>query len=337
MVDMRECKSAIVTAPGFDTDNPRTARVEHDTTVFHPEMRFIMEMHGVSPDRLLYFDNRLPGPQRLEQWVAHAQRIVAALPDDEDIDSLIFGCHGTTKAKQVGINTRNCQDVYKRALTDRRGRFRVKRTLVVANYCCSTGKDIDPGPGVDGGLADNERDAFCELGAVDVWTMGHEAVAHATLTGEATQFPGSGRPGGGSDSYRYTEPGTPDRTLFNQALRRKVDPDGRTGPIPATSLRGEYPWMSPTEVRDVLHGLTQASNATGNVVVTLPSWQAVQAVLNKALASKGVVLVENGHVGTPTKRALQQYQAMSGLKPDGRFGPITYMRMVADGYFKAAA
>ncbi len=203
------------------------------SAVFRPEMVRLCRLFDLSPgDTIRTFDNHRGLPERERQVLADLATV-----EPGSLDAVVFCCHGWKTGIQAGFDLRT---VAKLAAAIRRAS---RTTVVVALYCCDTGRDPDPdraddqieGPGGDGGFADRLRDELCRVGAVDCRVFGHTVVGHAVRAPWVRGFLGLGNPTGGNGGMWIVAPHTDPWPAWQRALN-------------STDLRFRFPWMSGAEV-----------------------------------------------------------------------------------------
>jgi hypothetical protein len=207
------------------------------TGAFLPEARAFAAHHGADPDKVVRrFPASVPAlPQRRSACV---QAIATAA---QPLDVLAFFCHGWRDGLQAGF-THSSVLVLARLVA-----LHAKRDAHVLLYACDTSRDADddrdderePGPGGDGGFADELRDA-CEVIGRRVTVMGHTTAGHCTWNPFARYFaPDCGGRGG----HWYVEPESEHWQRWVRALRD-----------PRSTLRYRFWGMAPEEIAEELGG-----------------------------------------------------------------------------------
>jgi hypothetical protein len=202
---------------------------------FFPEARAFARHHGADPDEVVQrFPSALPLPQR-------RAACVAAIQKSTQLDVLSFFCHGWRDGLQAGFTRSNVLALARLIA------MHANRDAHVLLYACQTGRDGDaqeaddrePGPGGDGGFADELRDA-CEVLGRRITVMGHTTAGHCTCNPFARYFaPGCGGLGG----HWYVEP---ESQLWQAWVRALRDP--------RSTLRYRFPFMSTAEIAEELGG-----------------------------------------------------------------------------------
>lgn len=174
-----------------DQDTPGKVDTTH---AFLPEARAFARYHGADPDSVV---KRFPAHAPLAQRRSTCTLAIRNYPASS-IEVLAFFCHGWRSGLQAGYNRKTLlmfASLVAKHCTD---------TAHVLFYACDTSRDADeeeaddlrPGPGGDGGFADEVRDA-CEALGRHVTVMGHSAAGHCSWNPYARFFaPGMGGKGG---------------------------------------------------------------------------------------------------------------------------------------------
>ncbi|HMJ10204.1 MAG TPA: hypothetical protein VK524_02305 [Polyangiaceae bacterium] len=208
------------------------------TGAFFPEARAFARYHGCEPDQAV---RRFPSAPNLSLQQRRAVCVDAIMRAPQPLDVLAFFCHGWRDGLQAGFTHSNVL-VLARLIA-----LHADRDAHVLLYACQTGRDGDaqeaddqlPGPGGDGGFADELRDA-CEVLGRRITVMGHTTAGHCTWNPFARYFaPGCGGLGG----HWYVEPESELWQAWVRALRE-----------PRSSLRYRFPFMQPEEIADELGG-----------------------------------------------------------------------------------
>lgn len=216
-----------------DQNTPGKADV---TGAFLPEARAWARHHGYDPQFVIH---RFPVEAQMSGRRATVVQAIAGttLP----LQMVAFFCHGWRDGLQAGF-ARNSILVLARLLA-----LHAAIDAHVMLYACDTGRDQDvdqaddklPGPGGDGGFADELRDA-CEAIGRRVTVMGHTTAGHCAWNPFARYFaPGCGGRGG----HWYVEPESP---LWQRWVRALRDP--------RSTLRYRFPMMTPEEIAEELGG-----------------------------------------------------------------------------------
>lgn len=152
------------------------------------------------------------------------------------IDTLAFFCHGYKTGLQAGFQLSTLSSL---------ARLIVEYATIdayVLLYACDTARDADehmddergPGPGGDGGFADELRDMLERLDR-HITVMGHATAGHCAENPYARRF----RPEtGGRGGEWYVEPGSTAWLAWIRALRD-----------PKNSLRFRFPRMEPEQIQ----------------------------------------------------------------------------------------
>lgn len=203
---------------------------------FLPEARAFARFHGVSHELVIRrFPADAPIPKRRAFCVGAFD--TAARP----LDVVAFFCHGWRDGLQAGFLRANV------LVLARMMGMHARLDAHVLLYACETGRDSDaetdddsePGPGGDGGFADELRDA-CEALGRRVTVMGHSTAGHCLRNPYARRFaPGAGGRGG----EWYVEP---EGALWQRWVRALRDP--------RSTLRFRFPMMTPGEIAQELGG-----------------------------------------------------------------------------------
>jgi len=205
------------------------------TGAFLPEARAFARCHGQNPDAIIA---RFPAR---ELFLRRRAVCVRAIESAAPLDVLAFFCHGWRDGLQAGWQ-RNTILHLARTLAQQ-----AARDAHVVLYACDTGRDVDeareddrePGPGGDGGFADELRDA-CEALGRQVTVVGHATPGHCTWNSYARRFvPGCGGRGG----QWFVEPASPLWLAWVRALRE-----------PRGTLRYRFWGMTPAEIAAELGG-----------------------------------------------------------------------------------
>lgn len=200
---------------------------------FLPEARAFARFHGQGDNIITRFPAGVPMQRRAQACTDAIQKASTA------IDVLAFFCHGWRDGLQAGFRTLNTLALA-RLIAER-----CDKHAHVLLYACDTGSnvgdvgDTEPGPGGDGGFADELRDA-CEALGREVEVMGHTTAGHCALNPFARRFsPGFGGKGG----TWFVEPESPLWQAWVRALR---DPRG--------TLRFRFWAMTCEEIAEELRG-----------------------------------------------------------------------------------
>lgn len=164
-----------------DANTPGTKDVDG---AFLPEARAFARHHGADPGQVI---KRFPATASLPARRTACTQALRSLA--EPVDVLAFFCHGWRSGLQAG---------YQLAQIPTLALLLAQRMTVgayVLLYACETGRDQDsdhvddqrPGPGGDGGFADELRDALEELDR-QVTVMGHTTAGHCTWNPHARLF-----------------------------------------------------------------------------------------------------------------------------------------------------
>lgn len=200
---------------------------------FHPEAVALAKHLGVAPTSAV---RRFPAKAGLAQRRAVCTRTIE---EQTDLEALAFFCHGWRNGLQAGY-----QLAHVRTLAQLIAGHMVDRAHVLL-YACEAGRDADadsaddrePGPGGDGGFADELRDA-CESLGRHVTVMGHTTAGHCTQNPYARRFaPGCMGRGG----EWYVEPRS---ALWGRWVRALREPGG--------TLRLRFWAMTTGEIADEL-------------------------------------------------------------------------------------
>ena len=203
---------------------------------FLPEARAFVRHHGIEPELVI---RRFPAAAAIPKRRAACVRAFDTC--EQPLDLVAFFCHGWRDGLQAGFLRANVL-----ALARLLG-LHARLDAHVLLYACETGRDADaqvdddtePGPGGDGGFADELRDA-CEALGRRVTVMGHTTAGHCVLNPFARRFaPGCGGRGG----EWYVEPESALWRLWVRALRD-----------PRSTLRFRFPTMTPAQIAAELGG-----------------------------------------------------------------------------------
>lgn len=203
------------------------------TGAFHPEAVALAKQLGVDPAAAI---RRFPAKASLPQRRAVCTRM---LEEARDLEVLAVFCHGWRNGLQAGY-----QLAQVRTLARLVAEHMVERAHVVL-FACEAGRDADadstddrePGPGGDGGFADELRDA-CESLGRQVTVMGHTTAGHCTQNPYARRFaPGCMGRGG----EWFVEPRS---ALWGRWVRALREPGG--------TLRLRFWGMTSEEIADEL-------------------------------------------------------------------------------------
>lgn len=216
-----------------DANSPGKSDV---TGAFLPEARGFARHHGVNPELAI---RRFPAAAPIQKRRAVCVQAFDTMFDP--LDLVVFFCHGWRDGLQAGFLRANIL-VLARLLA-----LHAKHDAHVLLYACDTGRDGDtlsddetePGPGGDGGFADELRDA-CEAIGRRVTVMGHTTTGHCVLNPFARYFaPGCAGKGG----HWYVEP---ESALWQRWVRALRDP--------RSTLRYRFPRMTPAQIAEELGG-----------------------------------------------------------------------------------
>jgi hypothetical protein len=204
---------------------------------FLPEARAFARYQGVVlPDTVI---RRFPAAALLQK-----RRAVCVQAFDtayEPLELVAFFCHGWRDGLQAGFGKAQVL-VLARLLA-----LHAKVDAHVLLYACQTGRDGDaleaddrePGPGGDGGFADELRDT-CEALGRRVTVMGHTTAGHCTWNPYARYFaPGCAGKGG----HWYVEP---ESKLWPRWVRALRDP--------RSTLKFRFWGMTPGQIAEELGG-----------------------------------------------------------------------------------
>lgn len=225
-------QNALAIIPKCNAPNRRDV-----TGAFRPEAKKACFMFGKS--RLIEFDNRQPFGARRREVL---QKMRKFAEDEVHFDVVMFFCHGWSTGIQAGFNRSNVR-VLAKAIRSVAPRDDVRVPL----YCCSTGDDVDdrsteaPGTG-DDSFADRLRDAFCTIGAVHCFVMGHDAAGHTTKNPHTLRFSGAGSKYGGIGGFKLVTPGSALWSKWRRSLRSDKD------------FRYRFPHMSILNIHNELSG-----------------------------------------------------------------------------------
>lgn len=203
------------------------------TGAFLPEARAFARFHG-QPDTVVYrFPSAVPMQLRRQAVTEVIEKA------DQPLDVLGFWCHGWRDGIQAGFRAANILTLARLVA------MHCSKTAYVLLYACDTGSNVDdvgdtlPGPGGDGGFADELRDA-AELLGRQVTVMGHTTAGHCGMNPFARRFaPGEGGKGG---SW-FVEPESPLWQAWVRALRD-----------PRSTLRFRFWSMTSDEISEELGG-----------------------------------------------------------------------------------
>jgi hypothetical protein len=203
---------------------------------FLPEARAFARHHGLYPELVVRrFPAAAPIPKR------RAACVEAFSTAQQPLDLVAFFCHGWRDGLQAGFLRANV------LVLARMMGMHARLDAHVLLYACETGRDSDaetdddsePGPGGDGGFADELRDA-CEALGRRVTVAAHATAGHCSQNPYARRFaPGAGGRGG----EWYVEPLSPLWRLWVRALRD-----------PRSTLKFRFPMMTPAEIAVELGG-----------------------------------------------------------------------------------
>jgi hypothetical protein len=197
---------------------------------FLPEARAFARYHDVEPDDVIV---RFPAHAPIQQRRSTCTLALRALT--VELDVLAFFCHGWKAGIQAG---------FVRPHTLLLARLVAQYAKVDAHvlfYACDTGRDQDddtsddrePGPGGDGGFADELRDGLDMLGR-RVTVVGHTTTGHCSQNPYARYFaPQCGGQGG----RWFVEPQSAAWPLWVRALKD-----------PRNSLRYRFWSMTPEAI-----------------------------------------------------------------------------------------
>jgi hypothetical protein len=207
-----------------------------DTTgAFLPEARAFARCHGQNPDAII---TRFPAR---ELFLRRRAFCVRAIESASQLDVLAFFCHGWRDGLQAGWQRTTILHLA-RTLAQH-----AARDAHVLLYACDTGRDADalreddtePGPGGDGGFADELRDT-CEALGREITVAAHATAGGTTVNPYARRFaPGCGGRGG----EWYVEPESALWLPWKRSLRD-----------PRNTLKFRFPMMTPAEVAAELGG-----------------------------------------------------------------------------------
>ena len=206
------------------------------TGAFLPEARAFARANSQNPDAIIA---RFPARELFLRRRAVCLRAIESAP--KPLDVLAFFCHGWRDGLQAGWQRTTLLHLA-RTLAQH-----AARDAHVVLYACDTGRDQDelreddtePGPGGDGGFADELRDA-CEALGRQITVVGHTTAGHCSYNPFARRFvPGCGGRGG---SW-FVEPESPLWQAWVHALRE-----------PRGTLRYRFWGMTPAEIAAELGG-----------------------------------------------------------------------------------
>jgi hypothetical protein len=203
---------------------------------FFPEARAFARFHGADPDTVI---KRFPTHAPLDQRRATCTIALRNLQTPPLLDVVAFFCHGWKAGLQAGYMRQHA------LLLAQLLAQRAKLTAHVLFFACDTARDDDtagvddlsPGPGGDGGFADELRDA-CEAIGRQVTVMGHASAGHCSYNPYARYFaPGCQGKGG----HWYVEPKSQHWQAWIRSLRD-----------PRSTLRFRFWQMTPEDIADEL-------------------------------------------------------------------------------------
>lgn len=208
------------------------------TGAFLPEILAFMKLHGIDPGSQHKKVDLSQGDLGRFQQVLDFTDTTSRNVLHKAPTCLVFCCHGLQNKIQVGLKTTNLDQVsalLRKLHTDLGTPNTTDMTVVL--YCCSTGGG--PGPGGDGGFADDFRDSLCRAGFTTCRVYGHEVSGHAVKNPFKRLFEGMGSPVGGCGGYPLVAQGTPLFPKWRKALA-------------SGDLRFRYPWMTVADIHKEL-------------------------------------------------------------------------------------
>lgn len=185
--------------------NPATGRPWRDGDEFLSEAQGYCAFHG-DLARFELIDNRLPSRQRFTQLL----QLFIVNGIERRYDAVTVFCHGLKSGLQVGADLTNVARLAEAMASA------CAKDVTITLYACSAGADDDadlqderePGPGGDGGFADQLRDQLFNYGT-NARVLAHTVRGHTTRNPFVREFvPGdAGLVGGdwlvGPDSFRW--------------------------------------------------------------------------------------------------------------------------------------
>ena len=212
---------ALVFAPLHNTPGKSDA-----TGAFQPEAHRFARLHG---DRVSIhlFNPREPMPVRRDHVLQTIERLRPG-----SLDAIVLFCHGWRDGVQAGFRLANIPSLVS-ALAPK-----AAAELRVILYACDSGRDGDqerdddrhPGPGGDGGFADQLRDKLLAAGA-NATVYAHTTEGHCTWNPHLRVFPPDTVGGG----HWVIEPQSALWPAWRRAMRE-------------TDLPLRVPFMSPAEL-----------------------------------------------------------------------------------------
>lgn len=226
--------NALILAPRHNKGVRPDGNPKRDADEFRARAREFAALHGVPPASLVVTDNGARPRQR-------AREVIAAIGAARGLDCVVYFGHGLKSGlPSIGIDQRlRNVETFARAIVD----AGAAPDLRVLLYSCDAARDLDsdrgddvkPGPGGEGGLADELRDRLVDLGLVDVAVYAHAVTGHTTRAPFKRVFRGSDRGRGHGDWI--VEPGSKLWRAWSRELAR-----------PASRLWARFPWMSAAEI-----------------------------------------------------------------------------------------
>jgi hypothetical protein len=204
------------------------------SAVFYPDARAFARHYGQEPsDVIVRFPANAPPDQRRAVCLQALRSVTAPL------DVVAFFCHGWPDGLQAGFTRIN-------ALTLARVLgMHARLDAHVVLYACNAGRDrdaddaddLEPGPGGDGGYADELRDACGALGR-RITVVAHSSAGHASYNPFCRYFDPTQ---GGKGGQWFVEPNSPLWPLWRRALRD-----------PRSTLRWRFWDMRPSQIEQEL-------------------------------------------------------------------------------------
>jgi hypothetical protein len=198
------------------------------TGAFRPRARAFAKLHEIPLKCIVPID------QSRSKW-GRRQQVLAALAQAEPgLDVIAFFCHGLRRSlPSMGFGLGSVERLADAMAAKAAG------ILYVPLYACLNAGG--PGPGGDGGFADELRDALCRAGSIWCRVDAHSKSGHTDKNPWLRRFDGEGSPVGGQGGQWIVKPGGPLWRSWVREMRRQ-----------RSTLRLRVPFLGRAQIHEEL-------------------------------------------------------------------------------------